>query len=67
MRIGQRVRVKYIPDNVANDVKLCLNQIGTITVYGSPSKTGERGYYVRFGNGLPKGKRFYENELEVVR
>lgn len=63
MKIGQRVKVVSLADNVADDVKLCLNQVGEICAHSDP--ISENGYYVRFDDDLPT-KRFYENELKQL-
>lgn len=64
LKHGTKVKVISVPDNVANDVKSCVGCTGKIVAYGSPSDTGEQGYYVRIP-GHPT-KRFYESELQRI-
>lgn len=64
LRIGTRVRIGKLPDNVTDEVKHYEGETGLIKCYGSPSDTGEHGYYILMDNGMP-AKRFYENELRI--
>lgn len=66
MRTGTRIIIVNLPDNVTDEVKAYEGATGYIKGYGSPSDTGEPGYYIRMDDGRPS-KRFYENELMVVK
>ena len=64
LKLGTRVVITNIADNVADEVKEYEGATGRIKGYGSPSETGVQGYYVRMDDGRPS-KRFFENELRV--
>ena len=66
MRIGMRVKIVNLPDNVTDEVKSYEGATGTIKCGGSPSKDGHLGWYVRMDDGR-YSKRFYENELEHIK
>lgn len=65
MKINDKVRVVYLPENVTDDVRQYLGAIGTIVTYSDKRNGSHRGWYVSFANRLPT-KRFYENELSIV-
>lgn len=62
LRIGTRVVIVNLPDNVTDEVKTYEGATGRIKSYGSP-ENGIQGYYVHMDDGRPS-KRFYENELQ---
>jgi hypothetical protein len=62
LRIGTRVTIVNLPDNVTDEVKAYEGATGRIKGYGTP-ENGMQGYYVRMDDGRP-AKRFYENELQ---
>jgi hypothetical protein len=65
LRIGKRVMIVNLPDNVTDEVKAYEGATGRIKCYGSP-ENGMQGYYVCMDDGRHT-KRFYENELQPVR
>lgn len=66
LKKGNRVRILNLPDNVTDEVKTYEGCTGEITAYGSQSKSGEKGYYVKTDDGK-YSKRFYESELRRIR
>lgn len=66
LRIGTRVVIRNLPNTVVDEVKAYEGATGHIEAYGSPSDTGEQGYYVRMDDGRHT-KRFYENELQRIK
>lgn len=63
MKIGTRVKIVNLPDNVTDEVKAYENSTGQVKGYGSPSNG--IGYYILMDDGRPS-KRFYENELQPI-
>lgn len=66
LRAGTRVRVKTVRENVTDEVKGYVGKTGHIKWGGSPADDGTPGYHIRFDDGS-LGKRFYQDELEVVK
>lgn len=58
LKIGSRVVIVNLPDNVTDEVKEYQGATGY-----SPSSEGVQGYYVCMDDNRPS-KRFYENELQ---
>lgn len=63
LEIGTRVKVKWVRDNAADEVKALIGRDGCISTDGDPVD-GMPTYYVCFENH-PFSKKFYHDELEV--
>lgn len=63
LKIGTRVRVKEITDEVADDVKECEGKTGEVSAYEDGS--GATMYYVKFDDNRPS-KKFFLFELAEI-